>query len=82
MLLSPALSLGGMESGKLLHNAHFGKFESTLVLDPRSEPTRCSRDPATSLTTTKAITGIKGYFVQTNPLYLSATGVAEDCSLG
>jgi hypothetical protein len=26
-----------MESGELFHNAHFGKFESTLVLDPRSE---------------------------------------------
>jgi hypothetical protein len=32
------------------------EIKSTLVLDPRSEQTRCSRDPTPSLTTTKAIT--------------------------
>jgi hypothetical protein len=37
MVLSPAPSLGGMESGELFHSAHSGKLAVTSVLDPRTE---------------------------------------------
>src|ERR1035441_631807 len=34
MVLPPAPSLEGMESGELFHNAHSGKLKSTLSLRP------------------------------------------------
>src|ERR1700689_1229260 len=37
MVLSPAPSLGGAESGKLFHNAHSRKLKRTLVKDLHSE---------------------------------------------